>query len=85
MKLFPKAGFNTLAASAPQVYFEQDTGTHWPRIRRHTDDSESLHHLQNISGVNSNTAIIITHQVEQERGPGKLSQKSSAEIWSRNY
>jgi hypothetical protein len=86
MKLFPKAGFNTLAANAQQVYFEHGTNTPWPRNQRHADDFEPLHDLENLSpSVNSKSAIIITHEVEQEHRVGKLRLKSSEEMWRGNY
>jgi hypothetical protein len=86
MKLFPKAGFNTLAANAQQVYLEHNTTTHWPRIQRQAGDFESLHDLENLSpSVNSKSAIFVTHEVEQQHKVGKLRQKSSEEMWRRNY
>jgi hypothetical protein len=87
IRLFPKGGFGTRAATAPPVYFEYGTDTHRSRIQRHTENFERLHdcRLGNMSpSVNSKTAIVITHEVEQENEVGKLSMQSREEqIWSK--
>ncbi len=87
IRLFPKGGFGTRAATAPPVYFEYATDTHRSRIQRHADNFERLDdcHLGNMApSVNSKTAIIITHEVEQEHEVGKMSLQSREEqMWSK--
>jgi hypothetical protein len=81
MKLFPKSGFETRVATAPHVY---STERHRPRNQFDVDNFErtSEYQLGNFSpSINSNTAIIITREVEQENRVGKLSLDSTKELW----
>ena len=83
----PKGGFGTKAATAQPAYFEYGVDTHRSRIQRTADNFERLHDCQlgNMSpSMNSKTAIIITHEVEQEHEVGKLSQQSrEQQMWSK--
>lgn len=85
--LLPKGGFGTKAATAPSVYYEYGVDTHRSRLQRTADNFERLHDCQlgNMSpSVNSKTAIVITHEVEQEHEVGKLSQQSREQhMWSK--
>jgi hypothetical protein len=81
MKLFPKGGFETRVATAPQLY---STDRHRPRNQHDVENFERIpeYQLRNFSpGVSSSTAIIITREVEQERRVGKLSLDSTEEMW----
>lgn len=76
-KLLQKGGFDSWTT----------THTHRSRVQRTADDFERLYDCQlgNMSpSVNSKTAIVITHKVEQERGVGKLStQSTEQQMWSK--
>jgi len=83
----PKGGFGTRAATAPPVYFQYGVDTHRSRLQRTPHNFERLHvcQLGNMSpSVNSKTAIIITHEVEQEHEVGKMSPQSrEQQMWSK--
>lgn len=85
MKLFPKSGFETRVATAQHVY---STDRNRPRNQHDIENFERIseYQLGNFSpSASSNTAIIVTREVEQENRAGKLSQNSTKEMWRYKY
>jgi hypothetical protein len=81
MKLFPKGGLETRIATVPHLY---STERHRPRNQHDVENFERIseYQLRDFSpGVSSNTAIIITREVEQEHRVGKLSLDSTEDMW----
>ncbi|KAE9379595.1 hypothetical protein N431DRAFT_500120 [Stipitochalara longipes BDJ] len=81
MKLFPKSGFETRVATAPHIY---STERNRPRNQHDVENFERIpeYQLGSLSpSVSSNTAIIVTHEVERENRLGKLSLDSARELW----
>ena len=82
MKLFPKSGFETRVATVPHIY---STDRNRPRNQHDIENFERIpeYQLGSLSpSVNSNSAIIITREVEQENRPRKVSLDSERELWT---
>ena len=84
-KLFPKGGFETRIATAPQLY---STDRHRPHNQLDIENFERIpeYQLGDISpSANSNKAIVVTRVVEQENRVGKLSLDSTKDLWRYNH
>ncbi|KAH8758528.1 hypothetical protein F5882DRAFT_480263 [Hyaloscypha sp. PMI_1271] len=84
-KLFPKGGFETRVATAPQLY---STDRHRPHNQLDIENFERIpeYQLGDISpSANSNKTIVVTRVVEQENRVGKLSLDSTKELWRYNH
>lgn len=85
MKLFPKSGFETRAGTTPHIY---SSDRNRPRNQQDIENFERIHEYQLGSfppSVSSNTAIIVTHDVEQVNRSGKLSLDSARELWKYKH
>jgi hypothetical protein len=81
MKLFPRGGFETRVATAPQIY---STERHRPHNQHDIENFERIpeYQLGNLSsGANNNKAIVVTREVEQEHRVGRLSLDSTRGLW----
>jgi hypothetical protein len=81
MKLFPKSGLETRVATVPHLY---STDRNRPRNQEDVENFERIpeYQLGSLSpSVSSNTAIIVTREVDQENQVGKLSLDSTRELW----
>jgi hypothetical protein len=81
MKLFPKSGFETRVGTTPHIY---SSDRNRPRNKQNTENFERIdeYPLESMPpSMSSNTAIIVTREVEQENLSGKLSLDSARELW----